>query len=245
MKTDTFANEIQRRYSGLNPTVLTLQELREVTLNSLKETTLSLHNELEELMVQKEQIERSIARKSDELQQLKYRFFDVLEKMFSEDDAMLEKLHQIKIQSVDLLDILEEMVESAIITTLERGSDIEETLHEILKEITFETLNANVLNAIRIRRILASILQTALNLAEATPNQADTILRGTLLGIRSASISRSRNSINTSSMSLKRLKHSIGMSTKPSKMNSITLILSLLRLSTLSAIVMHPPSLPN
>ncbi|MDO9055274.1 MAG: hypothetical protein Q7U69_01890 [Sulfuricurvum sp.] len=186
MKTDTFANEIQRRYSGLNPTVLTLQELREVTLNSLKETTLSLHNELEDLMVQKEQIERSIARKSDELQQLKYRFFDVLEKMFSEDDAMLEKLHQIKIQSVDLLDILEEMVESAIITTLERGSDIEETLHEIIKEITFETLNANVLNAIRIRRILASILQTALNLAEATPNQADTILRGTLQGIRSA-----------------------------------------------------------
>jgi len=186
MKTNTFANDIQTRYAHLNAPELTLQELREITINTLKETTLSLHNELEDLMMQKEQIERQIARKSDELQQLKYRFFEVLEKMFSEDDAMLERLHQIKIQSVDLLDILEEMVESAIITTLERGSDIEETLHEIIKEITFETLNANVLNAIRIRRILASILQTALNLAEATPNQADTILRGTLLGIRSA-----------------------------------------------------------
>lgn len=186
MKTDTFTDTIQARYTSLNAAHLPFQELRAITLDSLKETTLSLHNELEELMVQKEQIERHIARKSDELQQLKYRFFDVLETMFSDDDAMLEKLHQIKIQSVDLLDILEEMVESAIITTLERGSDIEETLHEIIKEITFETLNANVLNAIRIRRILASILQSALNIAEATPNQAETILRGTLLGIRSA-----------------------------------------------------------
>jgi hypothetical protein len=186
MKKETFSDDLQARYVALDPTNLPLHELREVTLKTLKEATSTLHNELEELIIQKEQIERHITRKSDELQQLKYRFFDVLEKMFSENDAMLEKLHQIKIQSVDLLDILEEMIESAIITTLERGSDIEETLHEIIKEITFETLNANVLNAVRIRRILASILQTALNLAEATPNQADTILRGTLLGIRSA-----------------------------------------------------------
>lgn len=183
---EKFANEIQTRYKKLNVPALSLQELRGFTADILKETTLSLHNELEDLMVQREQIERQITRKSDEIQHLKYRFFDVLEKMFSDDDAVLEKFHQIKIQSVDLLDILEEMVESAIITTLERGSDIEETLHEIIKEITYETLNANVLNAVRIRRILSSILQSALNVAEATPNQADTILRATLMGIRSA-----------------------------------------------------------
>lgn len=183
---ETFVNEIQTRYQGLNVPELSLPELRGLTTDMLKETTSSLHNELEELLVQKEQIERQIARKSEEIQQLKYRFFDVLEKMFSDNDAVLEKLHQIKLQSVDLLDILEEMVESAIITTLEKGSDIDETLHEIIKEITFETLNANVLNAVRIRRILASILQSALSVAEATPNKADTILRATLMGIRSA-----------------------------------------------------------
>jgi hypothetical protein len=103
-----------------------------------------------------------------------------------DDAAQLEKLHQIKLQSIDLLDLLEEMIESAIITTLEKGSDIEETLHEIIKEITFETLNANVLNAVRIRRILSSILQSSLNVAQASPNQANAILRGSMLGIRSA-----------------------------------------------------------
>jgi len=186
MNTKTFTTDIQEHFSAQNIPDMPLPELREYTTAFLKESTRSFHNELEDLITQKEQIERQISRKSDELQQLKYRFFDILEKLFGENETMLEKLHQIKIQSVDLLDILEEMVESAIITTLERGSDIEETLHEIIKEITFETLNANVLNAVRIRRILGSILQSALNLAEATPNQAESILRGTLLGIRSA-----------------------------------------------------------
>jgi len=186
MKSETLTTDIHTRFSAQNIPDMPLQELREFTTALLKETTLSFHNELEDLIAQKEQIERQISRKSEELQQLKYRFFDILEKLFVDNERMLEKLHQIKIQSVDLLDILEEMVESAIITTLEKGSDIEETLHEIIKEITFETLNANVLNAVRIRRILASIIQTSLNIADATPNQADTILRGTLLGIRSA-----------------------------------------------------------
>ncbi len=165
---------------------LSLEELKTFTVSLLKNEASTLHNELEDLLQQKERLERQITRKSEELQHLKYQCFDILEKRFNENEEILEKLHQIKIQSVDLLDILEEMVESAIITTLEKGSDTEETLHEIIKEITFQTLNANVLNAVRIRRIFSSILQSALNIAEATPNQAEPILRGTLLGIRSA-----------------------------------------------------------
>ncbi len=167
---------------------LSLQELKVLASAMLEEEGHALHDELEDLIAQKERIERQIIRKSEELQHLKYSFFDALEKHLGGSDEMLEKLHQVKLQSVDLLDILEEITESAIITTLERGSDIEETLHEIIKEITYETLNANVLNAVRIRRILASILQSSINIAEATPNQADTIFRGTLLGIRSALI---------------------------------------------------------
>ncbi len=165
---------------------LSYEALRTLTVSALKEETQSLHDEIQDLITQKEKIERQIARKSDELQQSKYHFFDILEEMFAGNDEMLLKLHNIKIQSVDLLDILEEMVESAIITTLENGSDTEETLHEIIKELTFQTLNANVLNAVRIRRIFSSILQSALNVAEATPNQAEAILRGTMMGIRSA-----------------------------------------------------------
>ncbi len=167
---------------------LSLQELKTLSSALLEEEGHTLHDELENLIAQKERIERQIVRKSEELQHLKYTFFEALEKYIGTSDEMLEKLHQVKLQSVDLLDILQEITESAIITTLEKGSDIEETLHEIIKDITFETLNANVLNAVRIRRILASVLQSAINIAEATPNQSELIFRGTLLGIRSALI---------------------------------------------------------
>ncbi|MFA5216334.1 DUF6781 family protein [Sulfuricurvum sp.] len=167
---------------------LSLQELKTFTSAILEEEGSTLHSELEDLITQKERLERQIIRKSEELQHLKYTLFDALEKHIGDSDEMLEKLHQVKIQSVDLLNILEEITESAIITTLEKGSDIEETLHEIIKEITFQTLNANVLNAVRIRRILSSILQSAINIGEATPNQGDAIYRGTLEGIQSALI---------------------------------------------------------
>lgn len=210
MNLETFKRDIKTRYKSLSgtsiesklesvmesvrsewavePKELTLQELKTLSAAVLEEETSALHDTIENLLAQKERLERQISRKSDELQHLKYSLFDAIEKNIGDDPAVLEKLHQIKLQSIDLLDLLEEMIESAIITTLEKGSDIEETLHEIIKEITFESLNASVLNAIRIRRILASILQSAINVAEATPNQAETILRGTVQGIRSALI---------------------------------------------------------
>lgn len=167
---------------------LSVQELKTLSSAILEEEGSTLHGELEELITQKERLERQIIRKNEELQHLKYSLFNALEKHIGDSEEMLEKLHQVKIQSVDLLNILEEITESAIITTLEKGSDIEETLHEIIKEITFQTLNANVLNAVRIRRILSSILQSAINIGEATPNQGDAIYRGTLEGIQSALI---------------------------------------------------------
>ncbi len=169
-----------------NATSLDTASLLELTQKTLKEATSTTHDELQELLLEKERLEHKISRKSDELQQIKYRFFDSIESLYSNDTEFLEKLHGIKIQSVELLDILEEMIESAVLTTLEKGDDIQETLHEIIKEITFQTLNAHILNAVRIRQIFTSILQSSLNVAQASPNQADLILRGTLLGIRSA-----------------------------------------------------------
>ena len=186
-KVSSLIGSLQNEWA-VTPDALSLQELKTFTGAMIEEEGLSLYSELEDLIAQKERIERQIARKSEELQHLKYNLFNAVEKQIGSNDETLERLHQVKLQSIDLLEILEEITESAVITTLEKGSDIEETLEEIIKEITFESLNANVLNAVRIRRILASILQSALNVAEATPNQADLILRGSLKGIHSALI---------------------------------------------------------
>ncbi len=186
-KVSSIVSSLESEWS-INPQLLARQELKVFAGARIEEEGHSLYGELEELIAQKERIERQISRKSEELQHLKYNLFNAIEKQIGTSEELLEKLHQVRLQSIDLLEILEEITESAVITTLEKGSDIEETLEEIIKEITFESLNANVLNAVRIRQILASILQSALSVAEATPNQADIILRGTLRGIHTALI---------------------------------------------------------
>ena len=165
---------------------LTLHELKIVTATIIDSETLTLHDEVEDLLAKKEQIQRRIDKTSHELQDAKYLLFDKIEEALAEAPKQtISKLHQIKLQSVDLFDMLNEMVESAIITALEKNDqDIDETIEEVIKELTYETINEGPLNSIRIRKILSSILQTTVNIAEATPNQANAILKSTMKGTK-------------------------------------------------------------
>ncbi|MBA1432781.1 MAG: hypothetical protein FAF04_04105 [Epsilonproteobacteria bacterium] len=169
---------------------LSLSEIKTISNLFIEQETQKLEEEVEELLAQKEAIERALEKKSDELQEKKYEVFHVLEEEFSKDNALLVKLHQVKLQSIDLYDILLEMVESAIITALEKDTDgdITEPLKEVIKEITFESIKEGSLNTIRVRKILSTILATAIDVAEATPNRADEILSATLKGMRAGLI---------------------------------------------------------
>jgi len=166
---------------------ISIGELRTLATTILDLETKALHDEVEALLAQKEQIERSLERKSLALQELKYNVFNAMEAQVDPHDAqMLSKLHQIKLQSIDLYDILGEIVESAIITTLEKDKDrdITDTTEELIKEITYEAIKEGSLNTIRIRKILSTILQSAVDVAEASPTKAKEILTATLKGMR-------------------------------------------------------------
>jgi len=174
---------------GLDKNDLTLPEIRLIVNTILAEQTAPLHEELESLLVQKERIDRQIERKSERIQEEKHHIFNTLETLMeSAENETQAKLHQVKLQSIDLFDMLEEVVETAIITTLEKNHDIEETIEEICKEITYETLGEGPLETGRIRLVIGSILHSAVDVSEATPNQAETILLGTLKGVRSGLI---------------------------------------------------------
>ena len=168
---------------------LSLADLKTVTTTIIDIEVESLKDDLNSLLVQKEAIERALEKKSEELQEKKYEIFDVIEKQLTSELA-LSKLHQIKLQSIDLYDLLSELVESAIITALEktRDGDIREATHEMIKEITFQSIKEGSLNTIRIRKILSTILISAIDVAEATPNRAHDILGATLKGMRSGLI---------------------------------------------------------
>lgn len=176
---------------NVKPDELSLHEMKTLATTVLDLETKSLHDEVEALLAQKEQIERALERKALALQELKYNVFHAIEAQVNpEDIQILSKLHQIKLQTLDLFDFLSELVESAIITTLEKDKEgeITETITEMVKEITFEAIKEGSLNTIRIRKILSTILVSAIDIAEAEPNKAEQILSAVLHGMRSGLI---------------------------------------------------------
>lgn len=175
---------------GIDNNEFNLHEVKTIATTILDVETRILHDEVEMLLAQKEQIERSLERKSEELQESKYRVFNAIESSIGENTQTIANLHQVKLQSIDLFDLLGEMVESAIITALEKDQDgnVKETIAEVIKELTFEAIKEGSLNTIRVRKILATILESAIDIAEATPNRANIILESTLKGMRSGLI---------------------------------------------------------
>jgi len=172
---------------GLVLNDLELTQMRSLVTTMLNVETKSLQEDVETLLQQKELVERSLEKKYLELQDSKYDVFDVLEEDFVGEESALLKLHQVKLQSIDLYDILSEMVESAIIHALEKDDegDIKDTILEIVKGITYEAIKEGSLNTVRVRKILSTVLATAIDIAEASPNKANNILSGTLRGMRS------------------------------------------------------------
>ncbi len=167
---------------------LNLNEMRDLTTEIIDSRTKTLRDELQELLVQKELLEKSLEKKSAELQEAKYAIFNDIESAIEKDDAQtLSKLHQIKLQSIDLFDILSETVEGAIITAIEKSKDSEakESIQEVIKELTYQTIKEGTLNTIRVRKILSTILHSSIEIAEATPNTSEDILEATLKGMRS------------------------------------------------------------
>ena len=171
---------------SVNSYELSLADMKTLATTIIDIETSMLKSDVEMLLAQKEAIERSLERKSDELQNKKYEIFDIMEKELTSDLA-LSKLHQVKLQSIDLYEILSEMVESAVITALEKESDndIKDSINEVIKEITFESIKEGSLNTIRIRKILSTILISAIDIAEATPTKAQEILSATIKGMHS------------------------------------------------------------
>lgn len=175
---------------NVSPSRLTVHEMQTLSSAILERETQALYNEVEALIAQKERLERELDKKYNQLQESKYTVFNILESQFTpKDTEALTKLHQIKLQTIDLYDLLSEIVESAIITTLEKDETIDETIDEVIKHITYEAIKEGSLDTLRIRKILSTILQSAIDIAEASPLKEEKILTPTLRGMRSGLIS--------------------------------------------------------
>lgn len=174
---------------NLSLTRLTLNEMQMLSSMILNIETQVLHDEVESLLAQKEKIERKLDKRSHDLQESKYNIFDSIESQLDNTQTeALSKLHQIKLQTIDLYDLLGEIVESAIITALEKDTEMSDSIEEVIKDITFEAIKEGSFNTLRIRKILSTILHASIEVAEASPAKAEAILSPTLKGIRSGLI---------------------------------------------------------
>lgn len=186
MQTKTLQEEAQALFQNIDLETIKLQEMEELTIGLIKTQTSEIETELASLLEKKAELERAIEKTSEAIQEKKYEVFNVLEEQIQGSSAAFTKLHQIKLQSIDLYEILSEIVESAIITALEkeREGEFKEYLIETVKEITFESIKEGSLNTIRIRKILSTILFVAAEIAEAEPNKAQEILSATVKGMK-------------------------------------------------------------
>jgi len=166
---------------------LNLHSLKAIADGVLEVETKQLRDELEKLQDEKEKIERKLEKKYEDLQQSKYEIFNALEEALLDNPDARLKLHQVKLQAIDLFDMLSDMVESVIITALEKdkNGDVTEATTEAIKEITYEAIEEGSLSTIRIRKILSTILRSSIEVSEATPTKANQILHSTLNGMRS------------------------------------------------------------
>ena len=177
-----------KKNSKIDIAKLNLNEVKELSTTILELETKQLSFELDALVLKEEKIKREIEQKSLQLQEVKYSVFNSIESTIKDNDEdTLSKLHQVKLQSIDLYDLLSETVESAILTALERSKDNQanESIQEVIKDLTYETIKEGTLNTIRVRKILSTILHSSIEIAEATPNTSCKILESTLKGMRS------------------------------------------------------------
>lgn len=186
METKTIQEEMQTLFHNVDLETIKLQEMEQLTTKLIKTQTAQIEEELSSLLEKKAELERAIEKTSESIQEKKYEVFNVLEEHVMSSPSAFTKLHQIKLQSIDLYEILSEIVESAIITALEkeREGEFKEYLNETIKEITFESIKEGSLNTIRIRKILSTILFVAVEISEAEPNKAEEILSATVKGMR-------------------------------------------------------------
>ncbi len=143
---------------------------------------------IQELLTEIDRLEAQITAQKQELKSELQELFETLEAQIrqlpeSKRQEAIRTLEECKLQSLEFLGILAETTESAILGALENGQNIQETITEITKDLTHQTIDINV-DPKHIKDVSKTIIGVAATIAEASVNYADEILRGAILGTK-------------------------------------------------------------
>lgn len=168
---------------------ITEASITTLVLKTLDQTTSKQTDHIQELLVEKERLEQEIKVQTHKLQELRHETFADIESVLVECCGELSAPHiktltQLQLQSIDILDILCEITESAFIAALENGENIEASFREITRDLTHKTLRDGYLTLNRAKSVIEVIISVASDVATATPTHADEILRGAIYGTK-------------------------------------------------------------
>ncbi|WP_281951628.1 DUF6781 family protein [Nitrosophilus kaiyonis] len=181
---------------------ITKEDLEKAVSTIIEDIKSEKEKKIEELISEIDKINREIEHEKEDLKNRLNDAFKLLENLAQEleDEKRYELIKIIeknKLKSLEFLGILKETTEAAFITAIEKNEDLEETIKEITKNLTFETIDTKV-DKEHIEDVAKTILQVASEIASVSINYSDEILRGTIFGVKegiSKSIEKFKESI--------------------------------------------------
>ncbi len=165
----------------------TAQNIDAVINGLIKASSYTKEEFLYKSMYEKEQLEKSILAQKESIKNTINGTFNTLEAHIRNMDKSvaeesLKALHDAKLRGVEMLGILKETTSEALLTTLEKADDIEDTIFEITKNIAYQTINEGEFLKDRFINITSSILEVACDIADEDHGNAKSILNGTIHG---------------------------------------------------------------
>ena len=155
----------------------------------LKATTHEKEAFLYKTIYEKEQLEKSIFAQKQQIRTTLSDAFNVLEAHITmmqpeTKESALTALHDTKLRGIEMLGILKETTAEALLTTLENGTDIADTIHEITKNLAFQTIHEGALTKQRMINISSTIIGASIEIADEDLGHAKEILEGSINGVR-------------------------------------------------------------
>ncbi|WP_024955020.1 hypothetical protein [Sulfurospirillum arcachonense] len=138
---------------------------------------------------EKEQLEKSIIEQKENIRNNIISTFNILESHIENMEEDISKdsltaLHDAKLRGVEMLGILKETTSEAFLTTLEKAHDIEDTIFEITKNITYQTINEGDFTKSRFLDISSNIIKIAIEIADEDHGNAKELLNGSIHGTK-------------------------------------------------------------
>lgn len=155
----------------------------------LKATTHDKEEFLYKTIYEKEHLEKSIFNQKQHIRTTVAETFSVLESHIAniQDDSKISAqsaLNDAKLRGIELLGILKETTQEALLTTLEKGGDVKDTTYEITKNLTFHTINEGVFTQQRILDISNTIITASSDIADEDLGYAKEIMEGAVNGVK-------------------------------------------------------------